>query len=108
MPKNKSVKNFCTGIIEEFKYKSVDNVLSILQPNDFMAVVDIKSAYRAISIHPDNKKNLGLRWDIEGKEVYLEDSRLCFGLSLGPMAFNSISNFIYSVLMYITFRQLTI
>ena len=40
---------------------------------------------------------MGLRWDIEGKEVYLEESRLCFGLSLGPMAFNSISNFIYSV-----------
>ena len=41
MPR-KSVNNFCTGIIEEFKYKSVDNVLSILQPIDFMAVVDIK------------------------------------------------------------------
>ena len=72
--------------------------LVLLQPNDFMAVVDTKSAYRAVSIHPDNKKYMGLRWEIEGKEVFIEDSRLCFGLSLGPMAFNSISHFIYSVL----------
>ena len=63
-----------------------------------MAVIDIKSAYRAVSIHPENKKYMGLRWDIQGKEVFIEDSRLCFGLSLGPMAFNSISNFVYSFL----------
>ena len=98
MPKDKSVNNFCSGMIEEFKYKSVDNVLSIFQPNDFMAVVDIKSAYRAVSIHPENKKYMGLRWDLDGKEVYIEDPRLCFGLSMGPMAFNSISNFIFSIL----------
>ena len=70
----------------------MDDVLAFLQPDDFTAVVDIKS------IHPDNKKYMGLRWDIEGEEVFIEDSRLCFGLSLEPMAFNSISNFVYSVL----------
>ena len=55
-----------------------------------MAVVDMKSAYTAVSIHPDNKKDniMGLRWDIVGKEVFIEDSRLCFGLSQAPMAFN--------------------
>ena len=91
MPKDKSVNNFCSGIIEEFKYKSVDNVLSILQPNEFMAVVDIKSAYREVSIHPENKKYMGLRWNLDGKEIYIiEYCRLCFGLSMGPMAFNSI------------------
>ena len=63
-----------------------------------MAVAVIKSAYRAVSIHPENNKYMGLRWDMEGKEVFIEDSRLCFSLSLGPMAFNSISNFVYSVL----------
>ena len=98
-PDKKSVNNFCSGIEETFTFKSVENVLALLQPNDFMAVVDIKSAYRAVSIHPENKKYMGLRWDIQGKEVFIEDSRLCFGLSLGPMVFNSISNFVYSILM---------
>ena len=76
----------------------MENVLALLQPQDFMAVIDIKSAYRAVSIHPENKKYMGLRWEIQNKEVFIEDSRLCFGLSLGPMIFNSISNFVYSVL----------
>ena len=97
-PDKCSVNNFCSEIIEEFKYKSVEDVLALLQPNDFMAVIDIKSAYRAVSIHPDDKRYMGLRWDIEGKEIFLEDSRLCFDLSLGPMVFNSIPNFVYSVL----------
>ena len=55
-PEKKSVNNFCSEITVEFKYKSVDDVLAILPPNDLMAVVDIKSAYRAVSVHPDNKK----------------------------------------------------
>ena len=97
-PDKKSVNNYCSGIEETFTFKSVENVLALLQPHDFMAVIDIKSAYRAVSIHPDNKKYMGLRWEIQNKEVFIEDSRLCFGLSLGPMIFNSISNFVYSVL----------
>ena len=90
-PDKRSVNNYCSGIKETFTFKSVENVLALLQPNDFMAVIDIKSAYRAVSIHPENKKYMGFRWDIQGKEVFIEDSRLCFGLSLGPMVFNSIS-----------------
>ena len=97
-PDKKSVNNYCSGIEESFTFKSVENVLALLQPNDFMAVIDIKSAYRAVSIHPENKKYMGLRWDLQGKEVFIEDSRLCFGLSLGPMVFNSISNFVCSIL----------
>ena len=41
MPKNVSVNNFCEGMIEGFIYKSVDTVLAIIQPHDYMAVVDI-------------------------------------------------------------------
>ena len=55
-PDKKSVNNYCSGIEENFTFKSVENVLALLQPQDFMAVIDIKSAYRAVSIHPDNKK----------------------------------------------------
>ena len=66
-----------------------------------MGIVDIKSAYRAVSIHPSNTKYLGLRWELNGENIYMEDSRLCFGQSMGPMAFDSISNVVYLVLTYI-------
>ena len=48
-----------------------------------MAVVDIKSAYRAVPIFPDHRRYLGLKWEINGETVSIEDSRLCFGLCLG-------------------------
>ena len=63
-----------------------------------MGIVDIKSAYRAVSIHPSNTKYLGLRWELNGENIYMEDSKLCFGQSMGPMAFDFISNVVYLVL----------
>ena len=56
MPRDISVNNFCENIIEDFQYKSVDNVLAMLQEGDYMAVVDIKSAYRAVPISPGHRR----------------------------------------------------
>ena len=77
-PDKKSVKNYCSGIEETFTFKSVENVLALLQPQDFMAVIDIKSAYRAVSIHPDNKKYMGLRWEIQNKEDFYRGFKAMF------------------------------
>ena len=84
MPRDISVNNYCADIIEDFQYKSVNNVLSMLQEGDYMAVVDIKSAYRAVPIFPDHRTCLGLKWKIGGETVYIDGSRLCFSLCLGP------------------------
>ena len=98
MPRDISVNNYCSDIIEDFQYKSVDNVLSMLQEGDYMAVVDLKSAYRAVPIFPDRRRFLGLKWEKDGKVVYIEDSRLCFGLCLGPSYFDKIWGFVYNIL----------
>ena len=93
-----SVNNFCEKIIEDFQYKSVDNVLAMLQEGDFMAVVDIKSAYRAVPIFPDHRRYLDLKWEIKGETVSIEGSRLCFSSCLGPSYFDKISGFVYNTL----------
>ena len=98
MPRDISVNNFCADIIQDFQYKNVDHVLAMLQEGDYMAVVDIKSAYRAVPIFPDHRKYLGLKWEINGKTVFIEDSRLCFGLCLGPSYFDKILGFVYNIL----------
>ena len=98
MPRDISVNNYCSDIIEDFQYNSVDNVLAMLQEGDYMAVVDIQSAYRAVPILPDYRRYLGLKWEIKGETVYIEDSRLCFGLCLGPSYFDKISGFVYNIL----------
>ena len=98
MPLHDSVNSHCENLIEEFKYKSVENVLSMLNVHDYLAVVDIKAAYRALSIYPDHRPLLGLRWNLDSKEIYIEHGRMCFGLRVGPMQFNKVSEFIYSIL----------
>lgn len=64
-----------------------------------MSVIDIKNAYRAVSVNPRHVQYQGLRWSLDGKEIYLLDHRLCFGLRCGPFYFNLISNFIYDRLV---------
>ena len=73
MPNDISVNNYCADIIQDFQYKNVDHVLAMLQEGDYMAVVDIKSAYRAVPIFPDHRKYLGLKWEINGETVFIED-----------------------------------
>ena len=70
MPSNTSVNNHCENLIEEFKYKSVDNVLSMLNIHDYLAVVDIKPAYRALSIYPEHRSLLGLRWNLDSNDIH--------------------------------------
>lgn len=74
------------------------DVIDLVSPPSYLAVVDIQAAYRAVSIYPGHRKYLGSKWTLDGKEVFLEDNRLCFGLSSGPYYFNSISNFVAHVL----------
>ena len=70
-PTGLSVNNFCGSLLREFSFKSVDDVVGILDENDFMTVIDIKSAYRAVPIKNDHRKYMGFRWNLETKEMTL-------------------------------------
>ena len=69
-----------------------------MNEHDYLAVVDIKAAYRALSIYPEHRSLLGLRWNLDNNEIFIEDGRMCFGLRVGPMQFNKVSEFIYNIL----------
>ena len=53
-----------------------------------VAKIDIKSAYRLVPVHPDDRKCLGMHWD--GK-IYI-DSKLPFGLRSAPKIFNAVAD----------------
>ena len=94
-PESSSV-NSCSGsLAPKFKFKSIDDVVDQLSEGAFMAVIDIKSAYRAVPINPDHWTYQGFRWGEEGDEKTYIDHRMCFGVRTGPYYFNLISNFIY-------------
>ena len=53
-----------------------------------MAKVDIRSAYRHVSVHPDDRLLLGMRW----RDHIFVDKVLPFGLRSAPKIFNSIAD----------------
>ena len=98
-PTGLSINNFCGSLLKEFKFKSVDDVIAMLNPGEFMTVIDIKSAYRAVPISGEHRKYMGFTWELGGTEYTFVDNRLCFGLRLGPSYFEEISDFLYDVLV---------
>ena len=97
-PIGKSVNYHCETLLNEFCFKNVEDVVSILENDNFMTVIDIKSAYRAVPIRAKHRKFQGFEWVYEGKSRWFVDNRLCFGSRLGPMYFNFLSSFIHDVL----------
>ena len=96
-PDGASINNFMETTFKSFSYNSVDSAVQVLKQEDFMAVVDISSAYRSVSVHADHSKFQGFTWDFgEGKETLI-DNRLCFGLRCAPNIFDSLSSFIVKI-----------
>ena len=59
-----------------------------LGPGALMAKIDIKSAYRVVPVHPQDRCLLGMQWD--GK-VFV-DSALLFGLRSAPKILNALTD----------------
>ena len=98
-PEGQSVNNYCGDLLREFTFKSVDDVVSMLEPGDFMTVIDIKAAYRAVPLFGEHRKYMGFVWELDGTQKTFLDNRMCFGLRLGPSYFAEISEFIHDVLV---------
>lgn len=108
-PLSRSINNYMDTTFQSFKYHSSDSVCELMSPSCYMATVDIASAYRTVSINPEDWKHQGISWQIEEEQRYLYDTRLCFGLRCAPYIFTKIAEFIancmsrrgYSIVYYI-------
>ena len=73
------------------QYVRVDDVakqLLELGPGALMAKMDIKSAYRIVPVHPQDRFLLGMQWE---DRVYV-DAALPFGLRSAPKIFNALAD----------------
>lgn len=84
---------------EKQSYESVDDAVSLMSEQCYMAKVDIKSAYRAVACHPDSYLVTGLKWMIDGVPTYLVDRRLPFGAKPSPTHFHKISQCVKRIMM---------
>jgi hypothetical protein len=53
-----------------------------------MAKIDIKSAYRTIPVHPDDRALLGMVWN---GQLFI-DTTLPFGLRSAPIIFTAVAD----------------
>lgn len=95
LPEDICINRNMDSLVHSFRFKNVDSVVENLERGDFLAVVDIKNAYRSVPINPDHSKYQGIRWQLDSEpEKFYIDRRLCFGLRCGPYYFNLLSEFI--------------
>lgn len=80
-PKGRSVND---GVADQpLQYASFDHAVAIVRrcgPQCRIAKVDVKSAFRCVAVHPDDRWLLGMRW----RHSWFVDLMLPFGLKSSP------------------------
>ena len=90
-PEGRSVNDGISSELCSLQYMHMEEVLkSLLElgPGAQMAKMDIKSAYRMVPVHPQDRFLLGVQW--QGL-VYV-DAALPFGLRSAPKIFNALAD----------------
>ena len=65
-------------------------------PGAFLSKVDVKSAYRMVPVHPDDRWLLGMVW---GGQLFV-DTVLPFGLRSAPKIFTAIADAVQWILQH--------
>ncbi len=73
--------------IPAFKYETLTGLHAVLQQNDYMFTVDLKSGYHHVDMHPDSETYLGFWW--EGQ--FYVFTQLPFGLAPACWAFTKVT-----------------
>jgi len=93
-PLEHSVNHFIPKSLCSLSYITVDDAtrnIGKYGPNTLLSKVDIKSAFRLIPVHPDDRHLLAMRWH---NQVYI-DSCLPFGLRSAPKLFNLMADLLH-------------
>ena len=84
-PESNSLNSYAT--CEHYSYETVDKVTANIKPGAFMAKIDLIGAYRHVPIDPSNYCTTGLKWNFNGVNTYLYDTKLPFGAKRSPEIF---------------------
>ena len=90
-PKGASVNDGIESELCSLSYTSVNaavRIITAMGPGVLLAKFDIESAYRLISVHPDDGSLLGMMW----RDKLCVDTTLPFGLRSAPKIFNAVAD----------------
>lgn len=80
------------AVNHSFRYHTIQEAGEEIKRGDWLAKVDLESAYRSVKTHPDDHHMAGLAWTFEdGRQAYFIDRRLMFGARLSATIFNSLT-----------------
>ena len=90
-PQHSNVNSYATT--HHFSYVTVEQAVSNIKPDAYLAKIDLKSAYRHVPIHPSNYCATGLVWQFQGDKhfTYLYDNKLPFGAAKSPEIFHRLT-----------------
>lgn len=90
-PHGQAVNDYITT--RSFKFQTLDDAITLLRPNYYMAKIDIKHAYHSLPIHPANYQVTGCKWHFVGDsfDTFFYDTRLPFGAKSSPEIFHRIT-----------------
>ena len=89
-PKGKSVNDNLHRELTHVSYSSPDDgalLMHFLDKRSLLAKIDLREAYRMVSIHPKDRRFLGISWQ---NSVYI-DCQLPFSLASVPAIFNALA-----------------
>lgn len=97
-PEHQGVNSYATK--DPCKYQSVQDALDLLEPNHYMAKIDLKNAYRSVNIKPSNRTLTGLKWTFSNDKhsTLMVDYRIPFGSRKSPAIFNRITQAIKRIM----------
>ena len=90
-PGGTSVNDGITKPLCSLRYSSVDDAVQFIEAlgqYTYLIKLDLKSAYRLVPTHPQDRYMLGIRWR---DQVYV-DQALPFGLHSAPILFTAVAN----------------
>ena len=91
-PEGNAVNNYAK-LEYKIQYQTVQDACELVEKGDYMAKIDLKSAYRSVALHPSQYDFTGLKWTFQGEKTptYMIDTRLPFGARLSPSHFHRLS-----------------
>ena len=89
-PVGASINDGIARLLCSLSYVTVDDIAAAVLALGQGSLLDIKSAYRTVPVHPDDRLLLGMRWN---DSLYI-DTTLPFGLRSAPKIFCAIADMV--------------
>ncbi|XP_056415809.1 uncharacterized protein LOC130357228 [Hyla sarda] len=75
---------------KSFRMETIQLVINLLMPGDFLATLDLKDAYLHIPIHPGSRRFLRIAVQVQGILRHYQFVALPFGISSAPHTFTKV------------------